>query len=290
MHRTPANFENSSVCVTYFVQLTSQRIMPCGMAKGHRQPRESGLTHCHDRPAAHGNQRSRSGGISILEVHGRLTIGEPADQLHDALQSVIKAGAKKVIVILNGIPQIDSSGISTRCASPSNWPAKAASCAWSAARAASRRPHRHPPRRSLPTFESESAASKIRLDTISFRGKFISNFGAILERTYGREYPPFFQFGEDQLGASFQRLKHAQSLNATPSRTGPFFLQLLRQIRTDMAFGSRGLFQHQHVRNRSRNSGCALSSAPSGFPWSRNSRPAVLPANPHEHHASAPFR
>ena len=54
-----------------------------------------------------------SGGISILEVHGRLTIGEPADQLHDALQSVIKAGAKKVIVILNGIPQIDSSGIST---------------------------------------------------------------------------------------------------------------------------------------------------------------------------------
>jgi anti-anti-sigma factor len=54
-----------------------------------------------------------SGGISILEVHGRLTIGEPADQLHDALQSVVKAGAKKVIVVLNGIPQIDSSGIST---------------------------------------------------------------------------------------------------------------------------------------------------------------------------------
>ena len=39
-----------------------------------------------------------SGGVSVLEVHGRLTIGEPADQLHDAL---------------NGIPQIDSSGIST---------------------------------------------------------------------------------------------------------------------------------------------------------------------------------
>jgi anti-anti-sigma factor len=54
-----------------------------------------------------------SGGISILEVHGRLTIGEPADQLHDALQSVIQGGAKKVIVVLNGIPQIDSSGIST---------------------------------------------------------------------------------------------------------------------------------------------------------------------------------
>jgi len=54
-----------------------------------------------------------SGGVSVLEVHGRLTIGEPADQLHDALQSVIQGGAKKVVVILNGIPQIDSSGIST---------------------------------------------------------------------------------------------------------------------------------------------------------------------------------
>src|SRR5258708_23536765 len=54
-----------------------------------------------------------SGGASVLEVHGRLTIGEPAEQLHDALESVVKAGARRVVVILNGIPQIDSSGIST---------------------------------------------------------------------------------------------------------------------------------------------------------------------------------
>ena len=54
-----------------------------------------------------------SGGVSILEVHGRLTIGEPSEQLHDALNSVIQGGANKVIVVLNGIPQIDSSGIST---------------------------------------------------------------------------------------------------------------------------------------------------------------------------------
>ncbi len=54
-----------------------------------------------------------SGGVSVLEVHGRLTIGEPAEQLHDALESVVKGGAKKVVVVLNGIPQIDSSGIST---------------------------------------------------------------------------------------------------------------------------------------------------------------------------------
>ena len=55
----------------------------------------------------------QSGGVSVLDVHGRLTIGEPSDQLHNALNSVIEAGARKVIVLLNGIPQIDSSGIST---------------------------------------------------------------------------------------------------------------------------------------------------------------------------------
>src|SRR5882762_8268645 len=51
-------------------------------------------------------------GVPVLEVHGRLTIGEPAEQLHDALESVVKGGAKRVVVV-NGIPQIDSSGIST---------------------------------------------------------------------------------------------------------------------------------------------------------------------------------
>src|SRR6266481_4002231 len=53
------------------------------------------------------------GHVSVREDQGRLTIGEPAEQLHDALESVVKGGAKKVVVILNGIPQIDSSGIST---------------------------------------------------------------------------------------------------------------------------------------------------------------------------------
>ncbi|HXM92690.1 MAG TPA: STAS domain-containing protein [Candidatus Dormibacteraeota bacterium] len=54
-----------------------------------------------------------SGGVSILDVQGRLTIGESAEQMHDALQSVIRRGARKVVAILNGVPQIDSSGIST---------------------------------------------------------------------------------------------------------------------------------------------------------------------------------
>src|SRR5215470_17587968 len=54
-----------------------------------------------------------SGGIFLLDVRGRLTIGEPAEQLHEALQSAIQSGARKVIVLLDHVPQIDSSGIST---------------------------------------------------------------------------------------------------------------------------------------------------------------------------------
>src|SRR5262249_43212471 len=54
-----------------------------------------------------------SNGIFLLDVHGRLTIGEPAEQLHEALKAAIQRGAKKVVVILNNVPQIDSSGIST---------------------------------------------------------------------------------------------------------------------------------------------------------------------------------
>ncbi|MFI5094427.1 MAG: STAS domain-containing protein [Candidatus Acidiferrum sp.] len=54
-----------------------------------------------------------SGNIPVLEVRGRLTIGEPSEQLHQALESVVKGGARKVVVELNGVPQIDSSGIST---------------------------------------------------------------------------------------------------------------------------------------------------------------------------------
>jgi anti-anti-sigma factor len=52
-------------------------------------------------------------GVYVLEVHGRLTIGEPSEQLSDALQSVIDQGARRVIANLNGVPQIDSSGISS---------------------------------------------------------------------------------------------------------------------------------------------------------------------------------
>jgi anti-anti-sigma factor len=54
----------------------------------------------------------KSGTIPILDVRGRLTIGEPSEYLNQTLESVFKDGARNVIVDLNGVPQIDSSGIS----------------------------------------------------------------------------------------------------------------------------------------------------------------------------------
>src|SRR5882762_1756653 len=81
-----------------------------------------------------------SGGVSVLEVHGRLTIGEPAEQLHDALESVVKGGARKVVVILNTFRRLTAPASPLSFASPSSSPAKAASSASSAAPAASATP------------------------------------------------------------------------------------------------------------------------------------------------------
>src|ERR1700756_5972381 len=55
----------------------------------------------------------RQNGIDLLEVRGRLTIGEPSEQLNEALQSIVRNGGRKVVINLNGVPQIDSSGISS---------------------------------------------------------------------------------------------------------------------------------------------------------------------------------
>src|SRR5260370_9427110 len=52
-------------------------------------------------------------GVDLLEVRGRLTIGEPSEQLNEALQSIVRNGGRKVVINLNGVPQIDSSGISS---------------------------------------------------------------------------------------------------------------------------------------------------------------------------------
>lgn len=54
-----------------------------------------------------------SGGIHYLHINGRLTIGEPSEHLNDFTQNLVQRGARKLVVNLDDIPQIDSSGISS---------------------------------------------------------------------------------------------------------------------------------------------------------------------------------
>jgi anti-anti-sigma factor len=53
-----------------------------------------------------------AGGIYFVVVHGRLTIGEPSEHLNDFVKKLMDKGARKLVINLSDIPQIDSSGIS----------------------------------------------------------------------------------------------------------------------------------------------------------------------------------
>jgi len=54
-----------------------------------------------------------AGGVHYLQVHGRLTIGEPSEHLNEFTHQLLQQGARKMVINLNDIPQIDSSGISS---------------------------------------------------------------------------------------------------------------------------------------------------------------------------------
>lgn len=53
-----------------------------------------------------------SGDVRIVDLDGRLTIGDASERLNEVLRGLAEKGARKILVNLNGVPQIDSSGIS----------------------------------------------------------------------------------------------------------------------------------------------------------------------------------
>ena len=55
----------------------------------------------------------QSGDVTVLDLQGRATIGRSNDELSTQLRSLIEGGARKIIINLYGVSQIDSSGIST---------------------------------------------------------------------------------------------------------------------------------------------------------------------------------
>ena len=51
------------------------------------------------------------GDVIILDVTGKLTIGEGDELLKDKINSLIQQGHKKLILNLEGVPYVDSAGL-----------------------------------------------------------------------------------------------------------------------------------------------------------------------------------
>jgi len=50
-------------------------------------------------------------GVSILDLSGKLTIGEPVIQLRDALRAQVASGETRILVNLADVTYVDSSGL-----------------------------------------------------------------------------------------------------------------------------------------------------------------------------------
>jgi anti-sigma B factor antagonist len=51
------------------------------------------------------------GHVRILDLHGRLVIGDPEDNLKACILKVLSEGTRQVLINLLGVPYIDSAGI-----------------------------------------------------------------------------------------------------------------------------------------------------------------------------------
>jgi anti-sigma B factor antagonist len=49
--------------------------------------------------------------ISVIELSGRITLGRESGQVEAAVMKAIEAGARKLVIDLNGVSYIDSTGI-----------------------------------------------------------------------------------------------------------------------------------------------------------------------------------
>jgi anti-sigma B factor antagonist len=52
-----------------------------------------------------------AGGVTIIDLHGKLTINDGAQLLKDKSESLVFQGRKQVVVNLGAVPYIDSGGL-----------------------------------------------------------------------------------------------------------------------------------------------------------------------------------
>lgn len=56
-------------------------------------------------------KKRRIGDITILDLQGKLTIGDGAEILRDTVASIVFQGDRKVVLNLAGVPYMDSGGL-----------------------------------------------------------------------------------------------------------------------------------------------------------------------------------
>ena len=49
--------------------------------------------------------------VTILDIHGRIVLGDEIHQLRDAVRNLIKEDKKKIVLNLAGVDYLDSSGV-----------------------------------------------------------------------------------------------------------------------------------------------------------------------------------
>jgi anti-sigma B factor antagonist len=53
----------------------------------------------------------RADGISVIELAGRVTLGEATGKVRDAVRDVVSKGERKVVLNLSGVTYMDSAGL-----------------------------------------------------------------------------------------------------------------------------------------------------------------------------------
>jgi anti-sigma B factor antagonist len=52
-----------------------------------------------------------SGNVTLVDLNGKLTLGEPTQRLHDKVNSLIQQGRKNIVLNLADVTAVDSGGL-----------------------------------------------------------------------------------------------------------------------------------------------------------------------------------
>ena len=83
-------------------------------------------------------------GVSVVVLEGRIVLGEESNALREKLKSLIAEGKKKIVLNMDNIKYIDSTGLGTLVAAHCSAKTRAHRCACAISAASSRKCYRLP--------------------------------------------------------------------------------------------------------------------------------------------------